>query len=162
MWGEPGASVTLLCGVLCSSPHPYQRETASADEETRRSKERSGSATWGEPRGPRHLLLIGCRGQGVRPHIPARGPESRAEPRVPCAPGPCTGTAPRSPPHSLPRAGAGPPTHAHSAGGRRRDHRERERPGGEGGRGGPALQQLSPACDSPVPAVTRAVTWRSG
>lgn len=132
MWGEPGASVTLLCGVLCSSPYPYRRETASADEETRRSKERSGSATCCEPRGPRHLLLIGCRGQGVRPHIPARGPESRAEPRVPCAPGPCTGTAPRSPPHSLPRAGAGP-THPRPSRGRA----EEGPPGkGEAGRGG--------------------------
>lgn len=35
------------------------------------------------------------------------------------------------------------------------DRREGQRLGSEGGRGGPALQQLLPACDSPVPAVQR-------
>lgn len=53
----------------------------------------------------------------------------------------------RRPGHPLPGRGWRP------RGGLRMDRREGERQGGEGGRGGPALQQLLPACDSPVPAM---------
>lgn len=77
----------------------------------------------------------------------ARGPASR-RPRRPAGQDPALGWRPGCPLHSLSRSGAG-------ATGRAEDgppgRGERQR--GEGGRGGPALQQLLPACDSSAPAV---------